>query len=338
MRFTKRELSDIHIVFSRLPSCSTSAVARGFTPDKINKVQSAFDHLGPTAWFCLDFVRNPRQVVAYESHRDAELGKLSMGDLKKAITDSSTLEFRGSHSIFIIRRRTPELPPSHEHYLQEYTIEPITPYILQKLKYKLMDAQQEQQLDLYQTLESALQTRQLASLVYEMIGHRIFRSKIDLTLVPMVMNRNPKRKLTWWHSQFLGDLGPMDSKGVFSITFSPPDIARYNWPGPSVIKPLVYYIPEASNQTAFDSFVMDNEILFLFQFTIASSHGIKPGMMDFLSQQLLQTTLQGKELCFVFIIPPGHKVECPKASDDKLEEFWRKVMLYSATLDPKEKG
>jgi hypothetical protein len=125
----------------------------------------------------------------------------------------------------------------------------------------------------------------------------------------------------------------MGSVGVIPINFRPSDIIQYEWPVPNVIDTSVYYIPESSNesnQVAFDSFIVDDRVLYIFQFTIAPSPGIKAGIMDFLSQRLLQTTFQGKELRFVFIIPPGYKVECPEASDDRLEEFWNKVKLYSA--------
>ena len=259
-----------------------------------------------------------------------------MSDLKKAVKDWSTLNSSVSPSIFLVRRE--ELPPSHERYLQRYTIEPITAQISQKFKYKLIEATQEQRLDIYETFEPVRQGRRLARLAFEMIGHRRFQKEVELTLIPMAKDPNPRRGLTVWQSQFLGESEPMGSVGAIPISFKPQDITQYQWPGPNVVGSSIYYVPESSNQVAFDSFVVDDRVLYIFQFTIATSHQIRAGIMDFLSQQSLRTTLQGEEWRFIFIIPPGHMVECPEASDNRLEEFWKKVELYSAVIDPKKEG
>ena len=115
-------------------------------------------------------------------------------------------------------------------------------------------------------------------------------------------------------------------------------MSNYQWPGPNVVGPSIYYVPESSNQVALDSFIVVDRVLYIFQFTITTSHPIKAGIMDFFSQQSLQATLQGKEWYFIFIIPPGNMVKCPAASDDRIEEFWKKVKLYSAVVDPKKEG
>jgi len=173
MKFTEREPPDIHTVFPHLPSGSASATVRGFTSDKIDMAQRAFDELGPTARLCISFVLNPGQLASYEIHRQTELANLSMSDLKNAIWDWSTFNSNVSHYIFLVRRE--KLPPEHELYLQRYIIEPITCItadILQKLKYKLMEAKQERRVDIYGTFEPVSQTRRLASLLaFEMIGH-----------------------------------------------------------------------------------------------------------------------------------------------------------------------
>jgi hypothetical protein len=127
----------------------------------------------------------------------------------------------------------------------------------------------------------------------------------------------------------------MGSVGTSPIAFHATDTAQYKWPRPSVIEPSVYYIPESANQMAFDSFIMDDGALYFFQFAIASMHPMREGIMEFLSPQSLQTTFQGKVIRFIFIIPPGNKVECPEASGDRMDEFWKEVDLFSAEFDPK---
>jgi hypothetical protein len=112
----------------------------------------------------------------------------------------------------------------------------------------------------------------------------------------------------------------------------------YNWPRPIGVEPSVYYIPELANQVAFDCFITDDKALYIFQYTIASKHGINEGIMDFLSHTSLQTTFRGKVLCFIFIIPPGNEVECPEAGGDTMDKFWKNIKLFSAVFDPKNVG
>jgi hypothetical protein len=53
-------------------------------------------------------------------------------------------------------------------------------------------------------------------------------------------------------------------------------IIEYGDDGPLSIESDVFYLPQITNQVAFDAFILLNGILYLFQFTIAESHDIKP--------------------------------------------------------------
>jgi len=315
-----------------------AAIVHEFTSDKIDEARCAFEDLGPVPRFCIDFVRVPGLLTSHRSHYEMELSNLSMGVLKEIAREWAALNIERDVSIFLIRRQ--ELPPEHPQYLQQYTIEPITSPTSQMLKYLLQGAQQEQRLDIYESFDAVSHTRRLAGLAYEMIGHRRFQSEVKLTLIPMavVADQNSGRKNALWQSQFPHELGSMGLAGTIPINFTPQYIMMYKWPGPDVVNPSIYYMPESSNQVAFDSFIVVDRVLYMFQFTIAPVHAIKAGIIDFLSQQSLQTTWRGGELCFVFIIPPGCKVECTQAKDNKLERFWNNVKLYSAVVDPKKEG
>ena len=63
-----------------------------------------------------------------------------------------------------------ELNPGDEGYLQRYTVEPITSYVMQELKFKLMKAKQEERLRVYETFEPVPQSRRIAGLAFEAIG------------------------------------------------------------------------------------------------------------------------------------------------------------------------
>ena len=250
-----------------------------------------------------------------------------MKELKTVAREWSALNIKRdvSHAIFLIRRE--EVSPQHPEYLQLYTIEPITPHTLQTFAYLLKEAEQEQRLDIYESFAQVPYMRPLAGLAYEMIGHRRFQSEVKLTLIPMAVEQNPRRKNTVWQSQIPH---AHELVGTIAFNFTP----RTQWPGPDVVNPFTYYMPESSNQVAFDSFVVVDRVLYMFKFMIAPKHAIRAGIMDFLSQQSLRTTWE--ELRFVFIIPPECKVECAQASDNKLEGFWNNVKLYSAVFNPKK--
>jgi len=168
MKFTKCEFPGIHIVLPRLPSGSASTMVLNFTPGDIEAAERAFDELGPTARLCIDFVENPRQLRLYESSRRTALSELSMSGLVEALQKSSNLEMNVSHTILLMRR-VGESDPEDERYLQDYTIEPITPYVRQELKLRLMKAKQEERLRLYELFETVPESRPVAGIAFEAI-------------------------------------------------------------------------------------------------------------------------------------------------------------------------
>jgi hypothetical protein len=254
-----------------------------------------------------------------------------MNDLKNIVKDWSILNTMDiSHTIFLIRRI--ELPPQHLQYLQQYTVEPITHRTSHTLSRLFMEAKQEQRIDLYQTFTQVPNTRILAGFAYEMIGHHRFQSKVEFSLTPMAKELpTQKKKNVVWLSQF-----PRELVGTIAFNFTPQTFMTYKWPGPKVVKPFIYYIPESSNQVAFDSFVLVDQVLYMFQFTIASTHPIKAGIMGFLSHLRETLKMTREELRFVFVIPPGNNVGCTQTSDDLLKGFWNSVKLYSTVMDPEE--
>ncbi len=247
------------------------------------------------------------------------------------------------------------LQPVDEGYLVRYTVEPITSYVKHELKFKLMEAEHESRLHIYKLFETVPESRRVAGIAFEGMAQLRFQKEVTATLVPMVKHLpTGKRRLAVWRSQFVDESVPMSTedsssagaiaaiaaKESLSIRFKPDETIQYQKPKLGPVRSGIFYVPQAraSNREAFDSFIVDNGVLYIFQFTIADWHTIKGGLMDFYSQQSLQTILQGKEWCFVFVIPPGGVIECPESSDDddRLKEFWNKVKLFSAEFDPKK--
>ena len=331
--------------FPAYPLGSASAIARGFAPDAIEKVQGAFDELGPTARLCISYVANPCQLDLYESRRPSTLEGLSISDLIQAVREIRDLNFNVSlsHTLFLIRRV--ELNPWDERYLQRYIVEPITSHVRQELKLKLMKAQQEERLHVYKAFEPIPQLRRLASLAFESIVQFQLQKEVELTLVPMV--RQPpttKRRSAQWKSQSVQDLVPMSTEdsssvGVIAANGLPIDLKPHNTiqfpsPRPSEVSSGVYYVPESPNQVGFDSFIVENGVLYIFQSTIAASHPIKEGLMDFFSHKSLHKILEDKEWYFIFVIPQGGELMCSESGDEKLKEIRKHVEFFTVEVDP----
>jgi hypothetical protein len=255
-----------------------------------------------------------------------------MKELKTVAREWSAFNIKRdvSHAIFLIRRE--EVSPQHPQYLQLYTIEPITPHTSQTFAYLLKEAEQEQRLDIYESFAQVPFMRPLAGLAYEMIGHRRFQREVNLTLIPMAVDeQNTRRKNPVWQSQFFSP-----ELDTIAFGFTPQNFKLYKWPGPEVVEPSTYYMPESSNQLCFDSFIVVDRVLYTFQFTIGPKHPIKTGIADFLSYFQQSHQMTWEELRFVFVVPPGNKVECTQTREQEMEEFWNTVQLYSTVIDPKE--
>ena len=63
--------------------------------------------------------------------------------------------------------------------------------------------------------------------------------------------------------------------------------------------------------------------------TIAPSHPIKEGIMEFLSHP----TLQEPDWYFVFIVPSRSSIVCCEANVTKMKKFWDKASLFIVEID-----
>jgi hypothetical protein len=207
-----------------------------------------------------------------------------------------------------------------------------------------MEAKWEDRLRVYENLEPVSGSRRLAGLVFETIGHRKFQKKVALTLVPMLKNEpTTKRRSVQWESQFAQDLVPQSTEDEGSvreiakielplIEVQPRDTIQYPNPRPKVVKPDTYYVPASPNQVTFDSFIVVDGALYVFQFTIADDHPIKAGLMNFFSE----SHYEENDWYFIFVVPPGGKLTCSESSDEKMKRFWNKVKMFTAEINPKE--
>ncbi|KAI9446376.1 hypothetical protein H4582DRAFT_1905253 [Lactarius indigo] len=120
--------------------------------------------------------------------------------------------------------------------------------------------------------------------------------------------------LPQWHSDHGSGANPLS---VRQIDFTPVDWdldSSY----PCQIEDGVYYTPKARNQGAFDSFIMTDQKLYIFQFTMGSDHLIKKGILPFFSQESLPPRANWY---FVFVVLLGLEISCPQSWDSGLNEL-----------------
>jgi hypothetical protein len=112
-----------------------------------------------------------------------------------------------------------------------------------------------------------------------------------------------------------------------SLRVSPLRACEYREDVKASIEPDVYYIPRSTNQVIFDSFILHDGYLFIFQFTGGNTHQIKTGLITFLAQ--CANLPERDKWRLVFIIPDDVGVlKCPYPRSAELHE----VKLFSSVL------
>lgn len=156
---------------------------------------------------------------------------------------------------------------------------------------------------------------------------------IELALVPMVRKESggsgQVKKSPQWHSNHGDGTNP---SSVQLIDITPARTIVY--PGSSLgrIEDEVYYVPESQSQFAFDSFIVANRELYIFQFSMGSDDPIQKGTIPCVIQESLPPRANWH---FVFVVPtePVSEICCPKTRDSDLE-LLNEMDLFSAMLDP----
>jgi hypothetical protein len=97
-------------------------------------------------------------------------------------------------------------------------------------------------------------------------------------------------------------------------------IKEYAKDGPlSPITPNVIYVPELTNEVALDYFIVMNDLLYIFQFTIDKEYSIKPGLINLVDKYPELPSMDNWR--FVFIVPPEHELICPLPQSQKLQPY-----------------
>ncbi|KAI9438109.1 hypothetical protein H4582DRAFT_1878695 [Lactarius indigo] len=331
---------------------SQAAVIRGLTASN-PRIDDMYYHYGPTPRICLDFVDNVALFIAYKAHYRSALNKLSsrrlgemdeMGNMGDTASDRTSLDIDDESHTLILVKRVPRrdliranLDVSNGTEFSYGRLEPITQMIKLELRNQLQKETRAARIALYKSLENVEGTRRIAGVVYESLAQSILEKKIALELVPMVKwessGSDQGKKLPRWHSDHESGANP---PLVRPIDIRPAETFLYPVSGlDHPIKDKVYYAPEAQNQVAFDSFIMAERKLYIFQFSIGSDHPIKKGIVPFFSKKVPGALPPRAEWHFVFVIPPRARSEisCSQPRDSDLKLLLKEMNLFSALLD-----
>jgi len=121
----------------------------------------------------------------------------------------------------------------------------------------------------------------MGGVFFEIIAQRRFQEGgVESKFIPMV--RLPSNRRQWKTSHIplsdkkLEDLrqDALQQEELLIIPSSFP-VYVFKGDGPSSIESNIIYVPEKDNQVAFDSFILMNGFLYLFQFSISKCHSIK---------------------------------------------------------------
>ena len=206
-----------------------------------------------------------------------------------------------------------------------------------------------EQLLAYESFEGMEYSKPIAGVLFGAMGQCQLQEEVSLDLIPMVKQRTGKKAAQWTSQpgngstapdsmdQCSGSVGADAANAIIPVKFKPEGVVQYAGSKLETFQPGVFYVPESSDQVAFDSFILADGVLLIFQFTSASSYQIKEGIMNIFSQPTLASMFQGTESRFVFVIPLGETVVCPESDGATLEGFGERVSLFSAEFDPKKR-
>jgi hypothetical protein len=282
-----------------------------------------YTRLGPTPLICFDYLKAWSRIDGHLNKLRNAISGLSLRSLQEMVKGASELNMdNASHSIILMKRHGSDLSRDLK------TLGPITPFVERALRDQFRREQRADRLHLYHSLANVEMSRPLASIVYESLVQDTLRGldTIELHLVRMTKMTSQGR----WHTNHGDGVDPSPALSIDIRIRRTDNDAFSSMPNP--IGDKIYYTSYDRNQVAVDSFIMDNNRLFIFQFTISPDHDIKKGILDLFPPQSLPPR---RNCYFIFVVPPQLSKLCyPQPKDPGTKAFLESVQLCSVVVDP----
>jgi hypothetical protein len=322
-----------HIHASHQRILSASLLLRKTDATAIHEI---FEELGPTARLCIEYASDPEQLGDYKAELDYEISHITTGKLEELIDQSTQLTMDAvSNKICLISRRDPKNMRSTP------LMSPITDSIKSRLSNQLQNLQQAERIRLFKQLEKVPGARATAGILYEAQAQYLLQQGRRLDLIPMVKLENGQKKVSgtgkWaprpqWHSSHvhlhdasleISRLQALSQR--VSVDIQPSKMLESMDDGLESLEPNVFYVPEKTNKSALDSFILVGDILYIFQMTIKPIHDINHGLVDSADRHKFPPRAKWR---FVFIIPPNSVLKVPQPWKREL----RSLSPYSAVV------
>lgn len=296
-----------------------------------NHVNETFDLLGPVPRLCIDY--SPEELEEYKQAVNMALSDITVKTIERLIKDTSALSMdRVSHKICLLSRG------KRDDVHSPAVVAPITPSMQSRLGTRFRNLHRDEQIRLYKYFERVPESRKVAGIFYEAIVQSYFQEGRILKLVPMVTLEDTKRKKSedesqhqWYSGHIIIHNPALEARRLkvsngFDVNIHPNRILEYSDNGLQSIEPNVFYIPEMTNQKAFDSFVFLDGLIYIFQITVGMYHDINHGLIDVADKYRFP---QRDHWRFIFIIPPNMTLTVPRPRRLAL----RDPSPYSAVVD-----
>jgi hypothetical protein len=235
-----------------------------------------------------------------------------------------------SHKICIVRRTQEDDVGSLP------VVDIITPTIQSRLAMKFRDLQQDEQIHLYHKFKFASEPdcRGLVDVFYEAFAQRKLQNGSIIPLFPMVkLEETQQGPQPQYYSSHIELINP-NLEGfcqealekVYDIEIKPVQHEMFTDEGPLHIQEGIFYLPAATNHEASNSFILLNNILYIFQFNV----GIKISLIPFFEKYKEQREVPPiSSWRFIFIIDSNQTLICPQPQHLKLRE----LPLYTAVVE-----
>ncbi|KIM86220.1 hypothetical protein PILCRDRAFT_816150 [Piloderma croceum F 1598] len=302
----------------------------------VTVIHEIFEELGPTPRLCIEYASDPEKLQHYKMELNRAISNITTEKLEELIRKSSALAIDAvSHKICLINRC------DQKNMRSGPLVSPITDSIKSRLSNQFRNLQQAERIRLFKLLERVPGTRATAGIFYEPQAQYLLQQGRRLDLIPMVKLENGRKKRSGtgkraprppWHSSHVYirntslEISRQQALGQqFSVDIRPSKTLEYTDDGLESLEPNVFYIPEKTNQSALDSFILVDDILYIFQMTIGPIHDINRGLIDSADRYHFPSKDKWRS---VFIIPPNLILMVPQPWKLAL----RGLLLYSAVV------
>jgi hypothetical protein len=277
-------------------------------------INDTFDRFGPTPRICIETASDPGNLHAYEVDVNEALEEMTLERLQDLTTITKSLAMdRMSHKLCLVRRK------DIDDVRSDRLVSPITEYIQSEIANRLQFCTMEQQVNAFLLFNFNDTSRAMSGTVFENIFHLRFRRHISIQFMPMV--RSHRRRNLKWHASHcaidasvlyaqeleekrqvaLLDCVALDVEPASSFVYD-----RLAFP----LEQNVYYVPKKLNEAAFDSFILKDGLLYLFQFTVSPKHDINEALITRFQDCADVPTPDNWR--YIFIIPNDKTVfNCP---------------------------